>query len=147
MLLYAFVRGYRLIVIVVAHVLFFPTWNSSLRVAHNLRVHVLRNFPSKAHSNANNLLRIQAWQISQNLIRTIPLSAYTLKPGSSLSSFEGVCLTYLALSKISPRINTSCATIHSTFKCGPYANKKSHSFSTSVSGGVHAHMVSILANP
>jgi hypothetical protein len=53
----------------------------------------------------------------------------------------GKVRTHLELFKISVRINTNCATMHSRFKCGPYANKKSHSCNTSGSGGVHAHMV------
>jgi hypothetical protein len=106
-----------------------------LGVIDNLSIHILRNLAGETHSNTDDFLRLQRWHVAEDSVGTAPLLA-TVQFG-----FGGMS-TYLGLLKISLLITTNCATIHSRFKCGPYANRKSHNCRTSGSGGVHAHMVS-----
>jgi hypothetical protein len=105
----------------------------------NLSIHILWNLAREAHSNANNLLRVERRQTAQNLVRTRSHSLAIVHSSSPIQ-------TYLGLFKISVLINTNCATIHKIFKCGPYANKKSHNCKTSGNGGVQADIVRTEAN-
>jgi hypothetical protein len=103
-----------------------------LGVADDLGVHVLGDLADEAHSDADDLLCVEAGEVAQDLV-----GARGVREGQKRT----VSSTYLGLFKMSVLIKTSCATMQSKFKCGPYANKKSHSCRTSGSGGVHAHMV------
>ena len=60
---------------------------------------------------------------------------------SPLKQLSRYAVTYFDELSRSWRIMTSCATIHTMLRCGPYANKKSHSRKTSGNGGVQAQSV------
>lgn len=119
---------------------------SLLRVDDNVGVDIVGNLLDDANGDALDEVGIERRKRPQDFIRA---GRDTLESGFLCVSIPGVDEergAYLGDCRICERIIVSCATMHRMFRCGPYANRKSQSLSTSGSGGVHAHSVSTDGN-
>ena len=110
---------------------------------HQLLVNLVWYFSDAIHSSLNHPFRLELREISQHTAWTVEWNSQQQLVGP-LETLDAHA--YLGLANNRSLININCAQMQSTFRCGPYANKKSHSCSTSGSGGVQAHIVNTLAN-
>lgn len=105
---------------------------------YDLGVHVIWDLLNDANRDALDQIRVELWERPQHFVGAVE-SMSVSKHLAEWAKRER--WTYLGDSRICERMMVSCATMHTMFKCGPYANKKSHSLNTSGSGGVQAHNV------
>lgn len=122
------------------------------------------------HNNLPSLTRLhyRAWftnasNRSSGIFRTrltaTLIIVFEFRGGNCLRSFIGLTVklgqmfetpsgdeTYLWAASNSSRISKSCATTQRMLRCAPYAKRKSQSFKTSGSGGVHADRVKTAGN-
>lgn len=113
----------------------------SKSVRDDLGVDIVGNLLDDSNGYALDQIGVELGKRSEDLVRTLHLLSITLLSESRLWG-----RTYLGDCRICERMIVNCATMQTIFKCGPYANKKSHNFSTSGNGGVQAQSVSTEGN-
>lgn len=116
----------------------FPSLPSSKSMMHDFSVDIVWYLLDDADRDALHQVRVKLGERPQDLVRTAATRQFQLLRQRGWKNQS----TYLGDERICDRIIVNCATMQTMFRCGPYANKKSHSLSTSGNGGVQAHSVS-----
>lgn len=98
---------------VVSRLWLLPTSIILLCMTDNLCIHIFGYQTREAYSDIDDLPGVESGKVAQNLVRAAHVSVMAVPRHVSLPE------AHLGLFRMSPRINTSCATMHKMFKCGP----------------------------